>query len=265
MRRLSLHSAQEKCQWLAIAASLVIATTTVGITLLWSSDSQALAPSGDTERSSLFGEYTSPHHCRECHNSEFQAWSNTTHAQASFDPVFQVSLQQVAEPGECFSCHTTGYDSATGQFVLSGVTCEACHGPYRAEHPQESMRVAASEELCGTCHTGTLSEWAASHHSEAGVSCTDCHEVHAQKTRASSVANALCAGCHQETTQDQVHVIHQYEETGIYCIECHLARPDTDASDKVKGQIITGHSFIVPASTCADCHPMPLPADTDIP
>ena len=36
--------------------------------------------------------------------------------------------------------------------MLAGVTCEACHGPYREGHPEESMVIATSEDLCGICH-----------------------------------------------------------------------------------------------------------------
>ena len=75
----------------------------------------------------------------------------TVHTNASFDPIFQVYLQGVEEPGECFACHTMGYNAITGQFMLAGVTCEACHGPYREGHPEESMVIATSEDLCGIC------------------------------------------------------------------------------------------------------------------
>lgn len=265
MIKIGLHDAREKCPWLALAAALLILTGTLGSTLLSPSESRAFGRANAADLFSLPGNYQSPNRCRECHPEQFQAWSNTTHSQASFDPIFQVSLQQAAEPGECFTCHATGYNTTTGQFVLSGVTCEACHGPFRPEHPEESMTVAASEELCGTCHTGTLTEWLSSHHRKSGVTCADCHEVHTQKTRASDVANALCAGCHQDQIQDATHTIHNHIATGVNCIDCHLARPSDDASDKVKGEMATGHSFAVYVSTCDDCHPLPLPADTDRP
>lgn len=265
MYRISLDSPQEKCQWLALATSVFILSSTLSLTLLWSPDSRALAPSSDANLFSLPGSYESPHRCRECHPDEFSDWSNTSHARASFDPIFQVSLQKVAEPGECFACHTTGYNSTTGQFVLSGVTCEACHGPYRAEHPEESMRVAASEDLCGTCHKGTLAEWVTSHHRRVDVTCADCHEVHTQKTRAAANTNRLCADCHKSEIQDETHEIHGQSDVGVHCIDCHLARSTEDATAKAEGKIGTGHSFTVPVSTCADCHLLPLSPELDSP
>jgi hypothetical protein len=261
----SLDNARERCQWLALATSLLILLSTLSLTFTWPSESRAFSQPSDANLFSLPGNYGSPHRCRECHAEEYQAWSNTTHAQASFDPIFQVSLQQVAEPGECFSCHTTGYNSNTGQFVLSGVTCEACHGPYRPEHPKESMTVAASEELCGTCHTGTSAEWASSHHRRVGVTCADCHEVHTQKTRSFESTNVLCAGCHRDQIQDATHTAHRHSESGIHCIDCHLARPSDGVDAMVKGQMATGHSFAVIVSTCDDCHLLPLPTDVESP
>lgn len=264
MNRL-IHDAQDKSQWLLLALAFVILTATISLTILWPPESRASDHSVQPPLTSIFGSYSTPQHCAECHKDEFQAWANTSHAHARFDPVFQASLERAAEPGECFSCHTTGYNSATGQFVSSGVTCEACHGPYRSEHPEESMDVAASEDLCGTCHTSTLSEWTMSRHGKAGVACADCHEVHTQKTHSAENTDGLCAGCHQDQIQDVTHMMHGHIETGIRCIACHLARPGTDVPGDVKGQFATGHSFTVLVSTCDDCHPLPLQSDVGLP
>jgi predicted CXXCH cytochrome family protein len=136
--------------------------------------------------------------------------------------------------------------------MLAGVTCEACHGPYRAKHPEESMVIASSEDLCGTCHSSTLAEWRSSRHGQVGVTCVDCHEVHTQKTRVAASTNALCAGCHQDRTQDTTHAIHT--EADVLCIDCHLARPADRIGGAVSGHAITGHSFGVFFSTCNDCH-----------
>jgi hypothetical protein len=243
--------------WMVFTASFLIVATTISLTLLWPPGRVAL----DTETTSgstfsAWGDYQSPQHCRECHETEFQAWSNTTHAQASFDPIFQVYLQQVEKPGECFACHTTGYDTTTGQFVLAGVTCEACHGPYRPEHPQESMTIATSADLCGSCHASTLAEWQSSQHGAVGVNCIDCHEVHTQQTRAAAATNALCATCHQNQIRDDTHDLHS--KVNVHCIDCHLARPSDDGSGAISGHAVTGHSFAVFVKTCTDCHPNSL-------
>jgi len=258
MTNYHLQQLGRRSHWLVLGASSFILVSTLSLTLLWPSGSLASQTERSDQTLSLAGGYQSPQHCRECHEAEFQAWSNTTHANASFDPIFQTYLQQAEEPGECFTCHTTGYNTITGQFVLAGVTCEACHGPYRPEHPQESMLIAPSADLCGTCHRTTLVEWEASRHGRLGVTCVDCHEVHTQQARAEASTNALCAGCHQDRTQDLTHAIHTQAE--IRCVACHLARPSATAEDAVSGRVVTGHSFAVFVSTCNDCHQGSLPA-----
>ena len=242
-------------QGLVFASSLFIVSLTITLTLLW--------PAGrvipDQPQAASFpvfgGNYQSPQRCRECHEPEFRAWSGTTHANASFDPIFRTYLQQVEQPGECLGCHTTGYDTTSGQFVLAGVTCEACHGPYRSEHPQESMVVAQSEALCGSCHPGTLHEWELSRHGQVRVNCIDCHEVHSQKPRAAATTNELCHSCHQHQIENDIHTAHH--QATVPCIACHLARPETITSGAVNGGSATGHSFAVFVSTCADCHDDP--------
>ena len=251
MPQIRLQNVRHQSHWLALAASFLILTITIVLTLLWPSGSLAFVAETPDEFS-VFGSYQSPQRCRECHEAEFKAWSNTTHARASFDPIFQVYLQQAEEPGECFACHTTGYNAITGQFMLAGVTCEACHGPYREGHPEESMVIATSEDLCGTCHPSTLLEWGSSRHGKVGVTCVDCHEVHTQKTRAAATTNALCASCHHDQMRDATHTIHN--QTDIRCIDCHLARPTDGADGAVNGHAVTGHSFSVFVSTCNDCH-----------
>ncbi len=255
MKNFTWSNMRQQSHWLVLANSFLIVAGAIALTLLWPAGSGGLAldddpPSGDAIF--MWGDYQSPQRCRECHEAEFQAWSNTSHAKALFDPIFQVYLQQVEQPGECFACHATGYDTATGQFVLAGVTCEACHGPYRPEHPQQSMIVARSEALCSACHPSTLAEWGSSRHGQVGVSWVACHEVHTQQTRAAATTNALCFTCHLAQTQDATHAMHT--EADVHCVDCHLVRPNNDGGGAINGRAITGHSFSVFVKTCNDCH-----------
>ena len=251
-------NARENRQWLAPIGSLLIVASTLALTLLWPGESEANSGVRTSDAVVLPGDYQSPQRCRECHTEQFREWSGTSHADATFDPIFQVYLERFGRPGECLSCHTTGYDSTSGRFVLAGVTCEACHGPYREGHSAQSMVIASPEELCGTCHTSTLAEWRSSHHGAAGVTCTACHEVHTQRAHAADQTNALCVGCHQDQLLDSTHTVHL--EGGLRCTQCHLARPEREASDAVKGQLVTGHGFTVIPDTCQGCHSdSPLP------
>lgn len=242
---------RRRSPWLALAMSAGIAVVIISLTLLWPPGNVVLGVRGSAPSQVITG-FQGPQQCSECHEAEFRDWSGTTHAQASFDPIFQTYLQRAEEPGECFSCHTTGYNAVTGQFVLAGVTCEACHGPYRPEHPGESMAIATSEELCGTCHRSTVAEWQTSRHGQIGIACVACHEVHTQEARAAASTNLLCKGCHQNQTQDSMHRDHDI--AGIRCVDCHLARPADMAPSAVAGHATTAHSFAVAEGTCQRCH-----------
>jgi hypothetical protein len=254
MNRISAASLRPNSPWLALLLSASILTTTITLTVMASSGQAGVgAPLPDAiDLSSLAPGFRGPQHCAECHPSEFYDWSGTTHARASFDPIFREFLQDAQEPGECFACHATGYNAVTGQFVMAGVTCEACHGPYRDSHPGQSMQMAASQDLCGSCHKSTLAEWEASSHGQAGIACVGCHAVHTQKTHVAATADALCAGCHEQSTRDDMHMAHK--EENIRCISCHLSRPADKAALAVSGHAVTGHSFAVATDVCADCH-----------
>jgi len=237
--------------WIVLAIAAAILVISVGMTLA-GEPALSLAAAGARPPAAEPLAAGGPQSCRECHLEEYDSWVHSAHADASFDPIFQVYLQDVRQPGECFACHATGYDTATGSFVLSGVSCEACHGPYRAEHPAQSMEIARSAEMCGACHQSTLAEWEVSRHGQAGVSCIDCHEVHSQQTHAAASTNALCADCHHAEVDNFVHRKHAAE--AVPCIDCHLSRPDAPQADTEAGAAITAHSFTAVSVACTDCH-----------
>ncbi len=254
MGGLSHYNMRNKSQWLVLAATLFSAASTVSMTLLWTQGRQLPVS---------FGAYASPQRCRECHAAKYQAWSGAIHAGACSGQAFQAFVQTAQEPGKCYSCHATGYEHATGQFALAGVTCEACHGPYQAKHSGNDMAVTVSQDLCGACHTSTWAEWASSRHGKIGVTCTDCHEVHSQKTRSTDQVNAPCIGCHQDQAHDASATTRLHCEAGMHCIDCHLVRPDDATRAQEKDHAATGHSFSVFVSTCSECHDLPLQSDLE--
>jgi predicted CXXCH cytochrome family protein len=243
---------------LVVAIVALILGFVLSLTFLWGQPQSPRPLLPARNGFSLFGNYQSPDRCRECHPEPYAEWAGTVHAQASFDPIFQVYLEASGRPGECFACHATGYDTATGQFALAGVSCEACHGPYRPGHPEATMVIAASETLCGACHTSTLHEWKSSRHGQVGVRCGDCHEVHSQQMRAAVVTNDLCAQCHEAIAGDAVHRRHM--DIGLGCVDCHLSRPPDKAESAISGRALTGHAFVATESVCKRCHESIPPA-----
>lgn len=163
---------------LVLAISFLIVVTTTVMTIRWSSDNVVFAGRVPGYSPVIAGDYQGPQCCRECHQAEFAAWSQSNHAQAIVDPVFQINMQKADKPADCFACHTTGYDADTGRFLLAGITCEACHGPFRAGHPDEYMVIPVSPDRCGDCHTDHLIDWQAGDHGGPDQSCIDCHQVH---------------------------------------------------------------------------------------
>lgn len=74
----------------------------------------------------------------------------------------------------CAGCHTTGLDSQTGEWMESGVQCEACHGPGSAHidavdaagrRPTEeetlairaAIYISPDAQMCGQCHGAGVS------------------------------------------------------------------------------------------------------------
>ncbi|MEE9488500.1 MAG: multiheme c-type cytochrome [Candidatus Brocadiales bacterium] len=63
---------------------------------------------------------------------------------------------------KCYKCHTTGYNTKTGKYEETGVTCEACHGPGelygyfmdigKAQEGQKIARVNSPYNVCFDCH-----------------------------------------------------------------------------------------------------------------
>jgi len=90
------------------------------------------------------------------------------------------------------------------------------------------------------------------------VSCTNCHEPHSGKLRASG--NQLCLQCHQpQTYQTEKHFFHKEDSAGARCVNCHMPQQTYMGVD-----VRRDHSFRVPdpvasvrygvPNTCTQCH-----------
>ena len=196
------------------------------------------------------GGYAGPEACAACHEDIHDLWQDSRHAQAFSSPIFQRNWQEVDSEFECLTCHTTGFDPAINTYEHEGVTCEACHGPLIAGHPEERMPIAADHELCSTCHKTTTDEWMASQHGMAEIECQSCHNPHAQEPKAETVTE-LCANCHQERGDSFTHGTHA--DAGLECSNCHMFTSPRMA-DAIEGLVPTGHTFSVGSDACVGCH-----------
>jgi hypothetical protein len=207
--------------------------------------------------------------CSACHSDLYKLWDAGAHGQAASDPAFRDAWVEQGSPERCLACHTTGYDGETGQYQAEGVTCEACHSPIPANHPQDPMPSDRGASMCGSCHTETFFEWQVSKHRENDLACVGCHDPHAAQLKADN-PSALCATCHRERASNFAHTAHSQQ--GLTCADCHLT-PTYQTSGE--GHAVRDHSFNVRLSTCNKCHayqmhdpgtvhtdkPTPLPAD----
>ena len=237
-------------------------------------------------------DYKGPEYCGSCHSNEYQEWSGTMHSQAFSDPIFQAVWNASGSPPECLSCHTTGFNSETGEFALEGVTCERCHGG------PGKMEKTLSASLCGECHIGahhpTFEEWNQSKHSESietliaigqdkNERCLSCHSAEGalgtMLNKSWSIKEAIdpvtCAVCHEpmslelrmESSSDLCGQCHtgQYslwsansphEIIGVGCSDCHMYTRPYSSEDV---PAITGHTFEIVEEggkpvICQNCH-----------
>lgn len=234
--------------WLPVLPTLVIAI----LALVLTSSSQA-APSVQPIRLTKLHFQAQEPLCQTCHVEEYEAWKNTTHANATLDPVFQEQLSKSHNQEACLACHTTGFDSGSGEFMAEGVTCEACHGAYKEGHPKaETMQLPMESDTCRLCHLTTFAQWETSQHAANKIDCFDCHQAHTQGLRLGS-QERLCAACHSDQQTSLAHSVHGI--TGIDCNGCHMTPQAGTVSHPTGSPTkISDHTFTVASDVCVRCH-----------
>ncbi|MBZ0297105.1 MAG: ammonia-forming cytochrome c nitrite reductase subunit c552 [Anaerolineae bacterium] len=193
---------------------------------------------------------TDPTECAECHENEYREWQLSPHANASLSETFRQKYADDGRPSYCMSCHATGYDPRTQEYVFEGVTCSNCHYVTSgAEHPPGPVEVATDSAVCGQCHSGehapTYDEWLTSSHAAAGIDCADCHTAHDNGLILEDV-NTTCGSCHEAAKVDEIHM-----GSDMNCVDCHMTREVMDNGIQVSQ---TGHSMFINPGTCAECH-----------
>jgi predicted CXXCH cytochrome family protein len=203
--------------------------------------------------------------CAGCHKEIFDTWELGPHGQALSDPIFAEAWSNQGKPGACLVCHTTGYDPATGTSKAEGVTCEACHSPIPADHPNDNMPVDKSPDLCGKCHSDprfATENWKLSIHYQRNMTCSVCHNAHTAGMKTiegeseMSDASALCANCHKDAMAN--FPTSKHAAAGVTCVNCHLGfdinAEKASAEDIGEAHKAPDHNFKPTIDTCSKCH-----------
>lgn len=124
-----------------------------------------IAHSGGEEEAKPKHAYVGAKKCKTCHKDQFASWSESKHAKA-----FESLSEEEQQKPECVKCHITG--TTKKDVLLTGVQCEACHGPggdykslkimskkkwkkdpetYKAKAIEAGL-VYPTEETCVRCH-----------------------------------------------------------------------------------------------------------------
>ena len=186
--------------------------------------------------------------CQECHSDTHADWLESMHGQSTDNRAFLLEWKKDGNPQECLSCHTTGFDPLTGEWVANGITCDACHGPAPADHPQDIMPTEAEAADCGTCHVDTHVQWQSSGHGQNDLTCINCHSPHATALKADD-SQALCRTCHNQ--ESHFYEMTAHAQQGLLCTDCHLRVTDASAGEGHGKRI---HTFGVDLRSCTQCH-----------
>lgn len=187
--------------------------------------------------------------------------------------------------GTCGACHdATDVKFQTTMCLVSGEgfpTCETCHtnaATHAEEGDPELVGKPSGEEqdtLCRTCHAGPAhTALGGSVHSDAGVHCDSCHQVHPDTLHPRRLLRAepdeLCAECHpaEQRAFDRPFG-HRLERAGMDCVSCHNPHGGSGERSLARdrsgdGPCVTCHAekrgpFVFPhvegfAGDCTSCH-----------
>ncbi|MBI5178640.1 MAG: hypothetical protein HZA04_05220 [Nitrospinae bacterium] len=190
------------------------------------------------------GGFQNASECAKCHVDIYRNWQNSLHALSYKNPIFQTAYMRAytQTKGEaakyCLDCHaptvaaTKDFD-AKADITKEGVTCDFCHSVTKVTVGADSP----FELQPGNIKRGALNAPRAEEHG-----------VEYSKDFASS---RLCAGCHDFTNRNGVHVGNTYQEwrsssfaqDGTECQNCHMPEVPGTTADKGGRDKMHDHSL----------------------
>lgn len=197
-------------------------------------------------------EFTEPQTCAACHPDQYEEWSNSVHALAFQDPVYQGELNAAVKAvgrdiaQQCEGCHTpaamvqgelknTRFKDLS-PLAMAGVSCDVCHSisghthwqtPYRQPENGSFIMSPGRDDEKGavlTKHTPFPPE------EGCGEGFHECVESPLHLT------SELCASCHQvfhyetHTPLEATYMEWKngpYAVNNIHCQDCHMVEIDT--------------------------------------
>ena len=219
--------------------------------------------------------------CEACHGpgSKHVAWMESHPSLGSSDNKDESGLVQPLKAGREI---TWGFDSPQqriasphGKVAAAGIESDNCFFCHARRQELRTAAVPGSPFLDnylpslienGLYHAdGQINDevfefgsFAQSKMYRAGVTCTNCHEAHSLKLRATD--NALCVQCHRATDYDKPeHHHHPISSTGALCVNCHMPHKTYMGVDERRD-----HGFRIPRpdltkrlgtpNACTQCH-----------
>ena len=181
----------------------------------------------------------------------------------------------------CLACH--GQPGTLGAGKQGGVRCESCHGPAsahvrsstggnRGQHLVRPQTLKGDKimEVCAQCHTGLS---ATSHsdpmpedvlvssqvpalrnsecfvQSEGKLTCTTCHNPHADSAAVAQSSNDVCLECHSLRAPQHAAICPIDRTQG--CVGCHMPLTDSE-SFRLTDHWIRVHPSPVPKTQSRD-------------
>lgn len=184
--------------------------------------------------------YVGMDQCALCHEHEVQNFKLTQHA--------RVELRDAATNGE----------------EVTGLGCEACHGP-GSLHVEAGggkgkfiINPGKDPATCFGCHLEKNAEFSLQYHhpvKEGKLSCVNCHDphgddIHQPKGMLVGRVNETCAPCHRE--QARPHVF-EHEALREGCTTCH------NVHGSINDKLLTERDN----NLCLKCHAQVAAPDTD--
>ncbi len=161
--------------------------------------------------------------CGECHEEIYQEWKASLHAQAWFDPQFQVEWAKDDSLWVCINCHTPLVNQQP--FLILGKKDGDYFRPVKQRNPRFDPALRDEGITCAVCHVRD--------HAVRGPFGDQENAPHAVRKAAEELSEKLCLSCHNVVDVLSPTLVctfqtgeewkgSPYAEAGENCITCHM-------------------------------------------